>query len=266
MTAREGRGAAALVAVEGDAAAYGVPPRTVHRFLVLPWIAAAVAASTALYRPVFRFLMREDGVVEWAQVLCILAATVVAAKVALHLYREGDVLFAGLWLAFAGGCFFIAGEEIAWGQRLLDVDTPEALSEINHQDDLTAHNIRGVQDAVNLVFTAAGLFGSVGAAFIRRRLRPERGSMLDLLTPPLFLLSLFVIVAGYKSARLLYFHEARFLVVKYGEYTEACLAAAFLAFGWYMLRWLRSADVGTHYGDDHPARSAGGPPRRWQEH
>jgi hypothetical protein len=200
-------------------------------------------AATAPYRPLFRLLTKEDRILEWLQFAVLVAAAFMAARVAIQLRRSGKVPAAVLWGVFATGCLLIAGEEIAWGQRLLGVETPEALDEINHQGELTGHNIRGVQDAVNLVFVAAGLFGSAGAAFVRSRLRPLPGSTVDLLTPPLFLISLFVIVAGYKSARLLVFQEARFLVVKYGEYVEACLALAFLAFGWYMLRWLRERET-----------------------
>jgi hypothetical protein len=244
VVTRWGPGNSLLNLVRDDAARFGVRPRTLERFLVLPWVGAVAVAATALYRPLFRFLAKEDRVLEWVQFTLLTATVVVASSVALNLWRTERVPAAVLWALFAAGCLVIAGEEIAWGQRILDVETPEALSEINHQDDLTAHNIRGVQDAVNLVFTAAGLFGSVGAAFIRWRLRPAHGSTLDLVTPPLFLVSLFLIVAGYKSARLLFLHEARFIVVKYGEYVEACLGAAFLAFGWYMLRWVRGAEAG----------------------
>ena len=238
-TAQEHRGAALLKAVEDDAALLGVPPRTVRRFLLWPWIAAVVAAATALHRPVFRFLMREDSVLEWVQVLLMVAAMVLAARVALHLYRAGLVLPAALWLVFAAGCLIIAGEEIAWGQRLLDLDAPEALDRVNHQKELTAHNIRGVQDTVNLIFVCAGLYGTAVAAYFRLRPERRRSPMVQLLTPPLFLGSLFLIVAGYKSARFLFFHEARYLVVKYGEFVELCLAVAFFAFGWYTLRRLR---------------------------
>ena len=144
-----------------------------------------------------------------------------------------------LWLGFAVGCFIIAGEEIAWGQRLLDLSPPEALNRVNHQKELTAHNIRGVQDTINLIFVCAGIYGTAVSAWFR--LRPVRrpSAMAQLLTPPLFLGSLFLIVAGYKAARLLFFHEARYLVVKYGEFVELCLAVAFFAFGWYTLRRLR---------------------------
>ena len=242
--ARDHRGAALLRAVEGDAAPYGVPPRTVHRFLVLPWVAAAAVAATALHRPLFRFLLREDSLTEWTQVLLMAAAVVAAIKVALHLHRGGNTLFALLWVLFAGGCFVIAGEEIAWGQRLLHLDTPEALDRVNHQGEITAHNIRGVQDTINLIFTAAGIYGTAVAAYIRLRPGHRPSETAELLTPPLFLGSLFLIVAGYKGARLLFFHEARYLVVKYGEFVELCLAAAFFAFGWYTLRRLRARALG----------------------
>jgi hypothetical protein len=196
-------------------------------------------AATALYRPVFRLLTKEDRILEWAQFATLIAAAVVIGKVAAHLRREGRLPLAVLWAAFAVGCVVIAGEEIAWGQRILGLETPPALDEVNHQGQITAHNIRGVQDAINLVFTAAGLYGSLVAGALRWRARGAPSTTVQLLTPPLFLGSLFLIVAGYKAARLLVLHEARFIVVKYGEYVELCMAVGFLAFGWYTLRWLR---------------------------
>jgi hypothetical protein len=238
-TAVRGRGAELLAVVDQDGDTHGVAPGTVRRFLVLPWVGAALVAATALHRPLFRFLTKEDRVLEWAQFAALVLAAVVIAKVALHLRREGRLALAVAWGLFAAGCIVIAGEEIAWGQRLLGLETPEALDEVNHQGQITAHNIRGVQDAINLVFTAAGLYGSVVAGVLRWRARGAPSTTLRLLTPPLFLGSLFLIVAGYKAARLIALHEARFIVVKYGEYVELCLAVGFLAFGWYTLRWLR---------------------------
>jgi hypothetical protein len=238
-TAVRGAGAELLAIVDQDADTVGVGPGTVRRFLVLPWAGAFLVAASALYRPLFRFLTKEDRVLEWLQFAVLIAAAVVIAKVGLHLRREGKLGFALLWGVFALGCVVIAGEEIAWGQRVLGLETPAALDEVNHQGQITAHNIRGVQDAINLVFTAAGLYGSVVAGVLRWRARGAPSVTLRLLTPPIFLGSLFLIVAGYKAARLLALHEARFIVVKYGEYVEACMAVGFLAFGWYTLRWLR---------------------------
>lgn len=43
----------------------------------------------------------------------------------------------GLALLF----FFGAGEEISWGQRIFNIQTPEALSEVNEQNEITVHNL-----------------------------------------------------------------------------------------------------------------------------
>ena len=40
---------------------------------------------------------------------------------------------------------FAAGEEISWGQRIFEVDTPEVLVDSNKQDELNLHNLVGLQ-------------------------------------------------------------------------------------------------------------------------
>lgn len=37
--------------------------------------------------------------------------------------------------------FFAGGEEISWGQRIFNVQTPEPLREVNNQGEITIHNI-----------------------------------------------------------------------------------------------------------------------------
>lgn len=51
------------------------------------------------------------------------------------------------FLGFALIAFFGAGEEISWGQRIFNIQTPEALNSVNAQGELTVHNIavNGVQ-------------------------------------------------------------------------------------------------------------------------
>lgn len=45
------------------------------------------------------------------------------------------------FLGFALIAFFGAGEEISWGQRIFNIQTPEALNQVNAQGELTVHNI-----------------------------------------------------------------------------------------------------------------------------
>lgn len=233
------RGVAADLLDEVERDAGVLSPTTVRAYVVVPWIAAVLFAATALYRPVFRLLMKEDRVLEWAQFALFVLAAAGALQLAKLLYRHDRRALAVAWAGFAIGCAVIAGEEIAWGQRVLGLDTPDSLSEINHQEQITAHNIVGVQEIFNLVFAGAALYGAVTAVAFRWRKRVEPGSVVDLLVPPLFLGSLFVLVFGYKLARFVAFHEARFIVVKYGEYVELCLALAFASFAWFGVRRLR---------------------------
>lgn len=55
-----------------------------------------------------------------------------------------------LALLFALG----AGEETSWGQRLLDLDPPEALLAANAQGESNLHNLEGVDGSVDDLFTA----------------------------------------------------------------------------------------------------------------
>jgi len=46
-----------------------------------------------------------------------------------------------VYLGFAFLFFFGGGEEISWGQRIFNLQTPEALSAVNAQQELNVHNI-----------------------------------------------------------------------------------------------------------------------------
>jgi hypothetical protein len=46
-----------------------------------------------------------------------------------------------VWILIALGAFFIAGEEISWGQRIFNVHTPKVWQELNRQGELTLHNL-----------------------------------------------------------------------------------------------------------------------------
>jgi hypothetical protein len=82
----------------------------------------------------------EDNVAEDLQFVFLLVATWAAGRVALARSRRGEPLLALAYAVFAVGAFFVAGEEISWGQRLFGIATPEIVSEHNVQHELTLHN------------------------------------------------------------------------------------------------------------------------------
>lgn len=52
-------------------------------------------------------------------------------------FRMRQIVFFMLALMFLFG----GGEEISWGQRIFNIETPEALARVNAQNEITVHNI-----------------------------------------------------------------------------------------------------------------------------
>jgi hypothetical protein len=84
--------------------------------------------------------VQEDEWLEWASVWSFLAAAVVAAALAV---RELRLRSPRWWFALglAGFCFWVAMEEISWGQRLLGYRPPAYFLEHNYQQELNLHNV-----------------------------------------------------------------------------------------------------------------------------
>src|SRR5215207_551537 len=202
---------------------------------VLPFVGVIAIVLARAHKPLFRFLTNEDSLLEWTQFVGFAAASIFALACAWRLRKTGRSLLALAYLAFAVGCFFVAGEEIAWGQRIFGFETPERLEEINEQKEVTAHNIDVVQQFTNGVYLLAGLYGSIGAWIVRWRKSPTE--LVDMLMPPLFLTGAFFVMFGYKFLRLVFFRESGFTVTRAGEWAELCLAFGFAAFA--ILVWRR---------------------------
>lgn len=93
-----------------------------------------------------QFWVKEDGFFEYATSIWFLLASIlfIILYIRSHtgnnffiLKTKKNVFFLLLGLLF----FFGSGEEISWGQRLLNIETPEKLKEINAQGEITLHNL-----------------------------------------------------------------------------------------------------------------------------
>lgn len=126
----------------------------------------------------------ERGGVELAQWLVLAAAVVAALRLlARPELRRRPALLA--WVALAGlACFYVAGEEISWGQHLAQWNTPEYWRALNDQGETNLHNTSSWFDQKPRTLLELGVIvgGLLGPAL--RRLRPGllRG-MVDLVTP-----------------------------------------------------------------------------------
>ncbi len=108
----------------------------------------------------FIVLNKEDGVIEYLQTFLYFFASALVFISAIKTWKNKK-LFAIFLIVYTGALFFIAGEEISWGQRLLKFDTPEELKEVNYQDEFTLHNIDTFAAYIWQTYVLLGIYGSV---------------------------------------------------------------------------------------------------------
>jgi hypothetical protein len=72
---------------------------------------------------------------------------------------------------FSIGCFFISFEEISYGQKIFNWQTPSLFKEYNFQQETNLHNFKGLN--IHLLFMAVGFYG--GFAWVYKHI--SRGAI-----------------------------------------------------------------------------------------
>jgi len=155
------------------ASGYGRAPVWIR--LGLPFSVYPIALlALAFHRPLFDFLQKKEGITEYLAVLVLLVG--VGYGVALLSSRRlRSALSAGWlkwWFGFATlGMFVFAGEEISWGQHLGlwgHEDVPEAIRELNDQDEMNFHNMSNALDqGITNVIMAGTLVAFLGLPLLQ---------------------------------------------------------------------------------------------------
>jgi hypothetical protein len=155
------------------------------RFVTLVVLVATLAFHALYVLPATRRiaskLMQEDQVVETVTFLALLLASVLGVGLALRCRREGQPRFVWVFfLSFAIGLFFVAMEEVSWGQWIFFFKTPDSLRGLNRQGETNLHNLGGLQghsEWLRLVFAGGGLIGVLANRRPRLRLVATPGSL-----------------------------------------------------------------------------------------
>jgi len=106
--------------------------------ILLTFILAAILNSYDEH--LYYLSVQEDGYVEWATFWGFVVAAWIFAVTALHQLKVRRQL-PWFMICLTMFCFFVAMEEISWGQRLLDYRAPEYFLEQNYQQEFNLHNI-----------------------------------------------------------------------------------------------------------------------------
>lgn len=189
-----------------------------------PWailLGFVALLATPPTRPFAERLLLENRPVELLTFILLAWAAIGAAGVARQTRLDGGPWWAaGFFWAFAALCFVVAMEEIAWGQQFLHYETPSFMQSINVQGEVTLHNFRGHNSAIDLF-----LFGVVGLVGIVLATVPA----LRRITPPAVLVSWFLAItlAGGADAFTDQTHVERlpiYIVAWIGEVVEMLVA------------------------------------------
>ncbi|MDQ2177411.1 hypothetical protein M0051_01830 [Marinifilum sp. D714] len=101
-----------------------------------------------------------------------------------------------LFAVFSVLILFIAFEEISWGQRIFNVETPMAIKEVNYQSELNLHNIFNLYFPVIYPLSAIVLFTLCLLGWIPRRSYRTPRFQLIFPYPSLFSLAFFLLISS----------------------------------------------------------------------
>lgn len=98
----------------------------------------------------------EDGFIEWLTVFGLLASMVLSVRRAWELKGKRPARFVAVWAFLAFFFFFGAGEEISWGQRILNIESSEFFQEKNKQGETNFHNLEVGGKSINKMIFGTG--------------------------------------------------------------------------------------------------------------
>lgn len=106
-------------------------------FISLSWLFLLIYIFTP---DIFDLIEDEDGLIEWLSFFSLMAgATILFLSFAKSLKKSNPPIFTIAMLCGSFFLFIMAMEEISWGQRLFNIQTPDFFKN-NTQEELNIHN------------------------------------------------------------------------------------------------------------------------------
>lgn len=188
-------------------------------------------------------IIKEDGILENIQVILYFGGCVLAFLCAYLFLKNSKKIQSLFFLLIALGLFFIAGEEISWGQRIFNIQTPQELARINYQQELTIHNVETFQEKIDYLYMIIGLSGAFGGLLFKKLLPDIYKKYSQIFPPAILFFYFFAVTRFYFLNKFVVFNYKLFSFEKVGignrqEISEALLAFGFLGFTFLTYRAL----------------------------
>lgn len=213
-----------------------ISKRTAIVLFLLPFVGLLlIGAARFLSEETWRKIDEEDGPIESLQFAGLFISSLVSLGVSYRLLAIRRRLSAALYALLGLGLFFVAGEEIAWGQRVFQFQTPESLAEVNEKRELSVHNVGSLSELFNVAKFFAGLYGVAGCWILSLLSRRRDLQMFEVFVVPWFLSSAFLVILMQRILRWTVLQNS--VPRGYGEFDESCFVFGVTAF--IILVWRR---------------------------
>jgi hypothetical protein len=141
-----------------------------HRMRILVFLFPVILFLLFLYIKIelpqtYASIIQEDSLVENAQVVFYLISAGLSFFVSMKFLKNKMTLHGILYFVLAVGLLFTALEEISWGQRIFNIETPVYFKRHNFQKELSLHNLYAVQPMLHNLYIIIGAYGAFAWIF-----------------------------------------------------------------------------------------------------
>ncbi len=137
--------------------------------LFLPLVAFGYLAFARLFPfNIFLEIVKEDKLIEYLQFFVLLGGAVANGILAMKLFPNKNTKIMALVHGFlALGFLVVTGDEISWGQRLLDIETTETFAVHNRQGEISLHNLYTFEWLVIYAYVIIAWLGLLGRKIVK---------------------------------------------------------------------------------------------------
>lgn len=147
--------------------------RTWWLFVPLAVIALQIPMEIFLPQDVLQLLHSEQGPHEFVEFVLLVIAFLIAAATLTRLKWPAQKWLVAWFGLAAVCCFYVAGEEVSWGQKFVQWSTPEFWAHFNDQNETNLHNTSSWFDQKPRIILLIGVIaGGLVIPFLRK-FRPQ---------------------------------------------------------------------------------------------
>ena len=140
----------------------------------------------------YRLMVHEDSFGEWLTFILYFIAFLISFSISITYYKSKHTLYGLMYMFLTLGLFFIAGEEISWGQRIFNVHTTAFFMKYNYQKEMNVHNLKWFP--LHLLFIIVGFYGAFSRFIIPKKVKTKYRSIVNLFVPDYYLFFYFFVV------------------------------------------------------------------------